>query len=528
MKRKALLKMNALDRAIGYFSPGRALRRAKARTALGFMAGGVSRTGAGRKGSLGNWFVRRLNRYSEERERLTISDRSADLIANNPHATSIVDSTALATVGGPGLLPQSKPAFKWLGISEEAAAEVAEQAEWCFWEWSRQADVEGEDHFSDIQYLTIRNMIGGGEYLNLPVNVSGPGRTFDLAIQVLDPRRLRTPHNLFSDKDIRDGIRLGPHSERLLYYVADPDDGHLTTTLTSQHFREIPAWIGHRRGIFHGFHRKDAEQVRGISALAPVIKLFRDYDDYMDFEVIGAILAASFPVFIETPDGEEPGEYTGDTTDAPAASGGVQKIKEYHPGQVLYGSLNQKPHILGNNNRTGNSFPVFVETLLRAMGAACGLPYEVVAKDFSKANYSSARAAMLEAWRLIQFYQNWMINHFCQPVWEMVFEEAWLRGRILLPAGAPDFYRAKALWTNATWTPPKRGHIDPVKEIASGKEALVSNMLTMADWYAEQGKDYEEELRQIAKERELMKELGLTMADLPGFDLAKLASQPEQ
>jgi capsid protein len=110
----------------------------------------------------------------------------------------------------------------------------------------------------------------------------------------------------------------------------------------------------------------------------------------------------------------------------------------------------------------------------------------------------------------------------------MVFEEAWLRGRILLPAGAPDFYRAKALWTNATWTPPKRGHIDPVKEIASGKEALVSNMLTMADWYAEQGKDYEEELRQIAKERELMKELGLTMADLPGFDLAKLASQPEQ
>jgi capsid protein len=151
-----------------------------------------------------------------------------------------------------------------------------------------------------------------------------------------------------------------------------------------------------------------------------------------------------------------------------------------------------------------------------------------VAKDFSKTNYSSARAAMLEAWRLIQLYQVWLVNHFNQPVWEMVFEEAWLKGYIKLPSGAPDFYMARELWTNTTWTPPKRGHIDPVKEVASGKEAIISNMRTLADWYAEQGKDWQEELRQIGSERKLMKDLGLTMSDLPGFDLAAIASQPDQ
>lgn len=520
--KKAVLKMNAIDRAVAVFSPHRALRRAQARTALNFMAGGVSRTGAGRKGSLANWFVRRLTRYTESRERVDLTDRAADLVANNPHAASIVDSTALSTVGGPGLLPQSKIPYGRLGITEEQAAEVADQAEWAFWEWSREADAEGEDHFADIQYLTIRNMIAGGEYLNLPVMLDDPGRAFSLAIQVLDPRRLRTPYNLTADSGIRDGIRLGPQGQRLSYFIADPDDGHITTSLTSFSFQEIAARRGHRRNVFHGFHRKDAEQVRGVSALAPVIKLFKDYDDYMDFEVVGAILAASFPVFIETPANEDPEEYTGETTTDQG-----KRIKEVSPGQVTYGSMGQKPHIL-KSDRPGNSFPVFIETLLRAMGAATGLPYEIVAKDFSKTNYSSARAAMLEAWRLIQFYQTWLVNHFNQPVWEMVFEEAWLKGKIKLPAGAPDFYRARALWTSATWTPPKRGHIDPVKEVASGKEAIVSNMMTMADWYAEQGKDYEEELRQIAKERKLMTDLGLTMSDLPGFDLRRLATEREQ
>jgi lambda family phage portal protein len=521
--KKALLKTNALDRAIGIVFPERALSRAKARTTLEFMAGGVTRTGGGKKGALGDWLVKRLSRHTEEAERVTIVDRSADLVANNPHAASIVDSTALSTVGGAGMVPQSKIPHKRLGITEEQAAEVAEQAEWAFYRWARQADAEGIDHFSDIQYITVRNMMGIGEFVNLPVMINDPSRFLSLAIQVIDPLRLRTPSDLRGDKAVREGIRFGSHGERQQYYVANPDDGRLRIGITSKDFAVIPARQGHRPGIFHGFHRKDAEQVRGLSILAPVIKLFKDYDDYMDYEIIGAILASSFPVFIETPEGEDPSDHTGNTT-----LEGDQRIKEYAPGQVIYGSIDQKPHILGNNNRPGNSFPVFVETLLRAMGAACGLPYEVVAKDFSKTNYSSARAAMLEAWRLIQLYQVWLVNHFNQPVWEMVFEEAWLKGYIKLPSGAPDFYMARELWTNTTWTPPKRGHIDPVKEVASGKEAIISNMRTLADWYAEQGKDWQEELRQIGSERKLMKDLGLTMSDLPGFDLATIASQPDQ
>jgi len=524
--KKPLLKVNAWDRAVGIFSPAKALRNAKARTALDFMAGSVSRTASGTKGTLGNWFVRRLTRFTEGYERLRTNDRAEDLIANNSHATSIVDSTALNAVGGTGMLPQSRPAYKVLGISEEAAQEVAEQAEYWFGLWCEQAGVEGET-FGDIQYCTARSIVGKGEYLNLPVMLdTTPYRDFNLAIQILDPRRLRTPYNLTAETNIRDGIKLGNHSQKLSYFVANPDDGFLTSSLTSQQFDEIPAWRAHRPGILHGFLKKDAEQVRGISALAPCMKLFRDYDDYMDFEVVGAILAASFPVFISTPEGDDPEDHIGEST----LEGNIQqpvRYKEYTPGQVMYGTPGQKPEIL-KSERTGNSFPVFVETLLRSVGAATGLPYEIVAKDFSKTNYSSARAAMLEAYRFYCLYQCHLYSHHNQPIWSMVFEENWLRGRIILPKGAPDFYRARAAYCNAKWIPPKRGAIDPVKEVAAGKEEIISNMGTMADWYAEQGEDWQEQLRQIARERKVMSDLGLTMADLPGFDLKTLATQPER
>jgi lambda family phage portal protein len=526
MKRPQL-RMNFIDKAIAPFSPGTALRRAKERTALQFMAGSVSRTASGNKGTLGNWFVRRLTRFTEGYERLRTNDRAEDLIANNSHATSIVDSSTLNIVGGAGLIPQSRPNYKALGITEEQAQEIADQAEYWFGVWSKQADAEGSDHFSDLQWVSARSMIGKGEYLNLPVMLeTGVNRDFNLAIQVLDSRRLRTPYNLTGNRDIRDGIRLGDHCEKLSYFVAEPDDGKLTTFLTSQNFQEIPAWRGHRPGIFHGFIRKDAEQVRGISVLAPCMKLFRDYDDYMDFEVVGNILAASFPVFITTPEGDDPDDHVGESL----TEGSLQKperYKEYSPGQVMYGAPGQEPKIL-HGERPGNSFQVFVETLLRAVGAAAGLPYEIVAKDFSKTNYSSARAALLEAYRVFSMYQFWLQNHFCQPIWGMVFEEAWLRGRIKLPKNAPDFYQARAAYCNAKWIPPKRGAIDPVKEVAAGKEEIISNMGTLSDWYAEQGEDWQEQLRQIARERDMMKTLGLTMSDLPGFDLKNLATQPEK
>ncbi len=53
-------------------------------------------------------------------------------------------------------------------------------------------------------------------------------------------------------------------------------------------------------------------------------------------------------------------------------------------------------------------------------------------------------------------------------------------------------------------------HGDPAKEANAQATRLANNTTTLAYEYARQGKDWEAELRQRAKERQLMRELGLT------------------
>lgn len=57
-----------------------------------------------------------------------------------------------------------------------------------------------------------------------------------------------------------------------------------------------------------------------------------------------------------------------------------------------------------------------------------------------------------------------------------------------------------------------REHVDPAKEANAQATRLMSHTTTLANEYAKQGRDWEAELRQRAKEIELMEELGLAVS----------------
>ena len=71
-------------------------------------------------------------------------------------------------------------------------------------------------------------------------------------------------------------------------------------------------------------------------------------------------------------------------------------------------------------------------------------------------------------------------------------------------------------------------HVDPQKEANAQAQRLASNTTTLAAEYAKQGKDWETELRQRAKEVALMKELGLTTAQVAPPQQTKEDTSDEQ
>lgn len=519
MPKAPQLEMNWLDRAIGYVAPIWGARRMQSRytmAAAQHMASGlvtgVRRLSGSGEGTLGNWNPRREQRLAENRSFDMIMARAESLVANDGHAASSVSSLAL-NVAGPGLRPQSYPEHAVLGITEDQAEAFADSAEAAWSLWCKEAHAGDTLTFDDLQYQAVHSMFVTGEFLHLPIWLDEPGRTFGLAIQDLHPARLRTPSDLQQRADVRCGVHLGRYNRPLGYFIASPSDNTSSlSSLTSDHFTYVPRKIGHRYACLHRFHSDMPEQIRGVSILSPAMKLFRDLSDYVDYELVGALIAASFTVFIEAP-GEVLAGMGG--LDGKSAAGPVAAYPpQLQPGTLTTGQAGHKPHII-SSARPGPTFDAFYERILRAAAASTGQPYEMVAKDFSKTNYSSARAALLEVWKMHTLYQEWFVRGNLNPIWGMVMEEAWLRGLLAVPAGAPSIYdspRMAQAWLSCVWTRPPRGQIDQVKEREAESRGLESLTETRTAICHSRGLDFETIARTRQREEKLLKKLGLQPA----------------
>ena len=88
--------------------------------------------------------------------------------------------------------------------------------------------------------------------------------------------------------------------------------------------------------------------------------------------------------------------------------------------------------------------------------------------------------------------------------------DAWLREAIRVPGLLPASARALLDYPHQ-WFWDGMEHVDPAKEANAQATRLASHTTTLASEYAKEGKDWETELRQRAKEVALIKELGLTV-----------------
>ncbi len=475
----------------------------------------VRKVGASQGGTMSNWNPRRTQRGSERLDRERIQTRTEDIVANDGHAASI-RSTLTTNIVGPGIRPQSALVAKKLGLTAEQVLEIESAQEAAFELWTEEAHIGGQLHFADLQALALSTLVPFGEFCYLCRFLDESARTrkqrnFSFTLQDIHPLRLKTPPNELMSTNLRDGINFDEDGEVDGYHIHTPAE--ITDPESYTYYK---AKAGHRRLFFHCFRSIDPEQVRGVSILAPVIKLFRDKYDFLDYELIAQIVTASFPIAIERaipPEGFE---------DPASKDWDPRWYQNVDAGQILYTNPGEKVNPI-SSDRPGNNFDPFFKTVIRTLASAAGLPYHQVIKDFSETNYSSARAALLESWREFEVYRGWFVRHFLQPIRVMVLEEAYLRGYWKIPVGSPNFYKAMKLWTACRWTPPPRGHIDPDKEAKANERALATGQKTYSDMYAEQGKDWREEFGQQAKEKAERERLGL-----PVLDPANVQTSPDE
>ena len=491
----------AFDKAISVFSPKAGFRRRMYREAIKLSESFTAYKGASRSRLRSNWLPGHGSADEDLLPELSdIRERSRDLNRNDAHASGITGTMTVNVVGS-GIRPQSRIDKEALGVSEEPANIFQKTAEKCFRRWIPYADAGERMDFYEIQSLIDRQILENGEALIIPLMINDEKRPYPTALQIIESDRLDTPPERRGDKAIRSGVRIGEKGEPLSYFIRKTHPGDYRFSKgEDRQFVEIRAKNEYgRKNVFHLYHVLRSGQTRGVPFFAPVLAYFKDLSEYAEAELVAARIAACFSLFITSEGSSDIGLNAG--VDRNSAG---QLIEGLEPGMIKH-LLPGEDITSFNPQRPGATFEPFVERILKAISAALGLPYELVAKDFSKTNYSSARAALLEARRYFKMRQEWLARKLCQPIWEMVLEEAYLKGELK----ADTFYEKKEYWTGASWIAPGWEWVDPLKEAQAAEVGLKNGIITYSDLYASEGKDWEESLEQRKREQTKIKELGL-------------------
>ena len=255
-------------------------------------------------------------------------------------------------------------------------------------------------------------------------------------------------------------------------------------------------------------HEERPEQYRGVPFLAPVIETLKQISRYTGAELTAAIIKSFFTLFFTSESG--PTDILGVVQDTYTRDEKVEMLNGINLGT---GSVNLLPDGVDvkaiDGSRTMSTFEPFTSQLIALVGAALGIPSEVLMSRF-QSSYSAARAALLQAGTVFKTRRTWFARDFCQPVYEAWLAEAIAIGRVKAPLyGTDPVYTAA--WSGCDWFGPTQGMIDPVKEV-NGAALRIANGLSTSEREAAEltGTDYDDNLVQIAQELAARQTLGLT------------------
>lgn len=516
--------MPVLD-ASGRPVPARAIARVRADASvagLGVSLGGGAYEGAGNRGTfLAEWpaLLTSADRAWLPARR-SATARVHDLYRNDPIAGSAVARKKNAAVGK-GWRLSSRPNARALGVSLEAARELGAQIETEFtlygYGHAFECDAERRQTFGQQLRLAVSHLALDGEFLAVAEWGDGEPTRYQTRLRVVDPGRLCNPRGRVGDDRLRDGVEYDQWGAPARYHIRErhPSDLGFRGGWRWQAFDRFTDWG--RPQVFHGYEVERAGQTRGISRFVNCLGDFRGAKKYKTSTIEAAAINALIIGFMKSNAGPEAAAENFEVKDMKDFEAFRQNYYAENPVSLASGArLPVLPYgdeiELKTAARDTGGFDGFMRSILRLIAAGLGLTYEELTMDYSQVNYSSARAAMVHAWAETQALAGLVEAQLAKPFFVAWLEEAFDRGYVAPPPGAPDFYDAMDAYAAGRWLGPGRGYVDPTKEIDAAAARIEAGVSTLEDEAAEQGKDWREVLEQRALENAEMARLGLTPA----------------
>lgn len=448
----------------------------------------IGRKSSGRYTSqpIGVGQIRKLTPFS----RRVMIQQSRELYENNTLANSLI-TRAVDNIIGEGM--SVKPMSSDQGWNREAAA---------WWKESYQADAMAKFSNAELQRVWFRSYLRDGDIGAIMLRGG--------QLQTIESDYIQSPNNSgdmyqggLVEPDIVDGFKVGRSGQIQSAYVAS------IGTKRSTEWAEINI----RNFLFHAnLDRANRTAVRGVPVLGIVRPLLEQIDGTMEAVVMAHRMAASFGILVKK---NNPGAANGNLpslTNTPA-SGQINKAYQIKPGMVEHMNLNEEAQQIKPEHPTA-SFESFMTTLVRFAGIPLGLPLELALLDFSKTNYSSARASLEQAYRGFRVQQNRFIDNWLTKMYRWRISKAINMGEI---TGTPpeDFQRHQ--WMAQPWP-----YLNPVDDAQGVMAAIDAGMTTLTDELSKRNYTFEDWLD--------MKQEEIQRADDAGVPLLRsnMSREPQQ
>jgi len=443
-------------------------------------------------------------------ERDTMTGRSRDMHRNNGIVAG-GNQTLKDNIIGAVLKLVAKPDYVLLGKDIEWQREWSKNTEAQFRSW---ADSTECDAGRSLTLLGLSLQMLGGTFMNgdglaLPIWKPRKGSKWGTRLHVMESDRLATPIGMERRKGLSGGIQHDSYGAPTNYWIMKnhPGDKWGVYGFAADEWTNVPAFTAQgRKRVIHLHDKERAGASRAKPLIAAVMRELKMANKYtateLETTIANAMIAGSLQSDL-------------DSETVSAMFGGDSKKYDENingfRGRLKGGNILKVP--LGaqlNLHDTGRAhadFDQFMQNVYRFIATGLNIPYELLMKDFSKTNYSSARAAMLEAWRYFHGRRRWLQDYWLNAVYELWLEEAVAHGRV----EAPDFYENRYAYTKCRWIMQGRGWVDPVKEAKAAAIRIENGLSTMEIECAEQGLDYEEVLDQQQHEMKMRLDRGLPM-----------------
>lgn len=476
--------MSFLDNIVAAFSPQAAYKRESYKLALGelrnYDAGNYNRPNQ-------NWRV--VNQSAELTDRYSRSEvmaRARDLERNSDIMGAVVGAYKRNVVGG-GFRVQAK--------SGDEEINKALEDLWRRWCKARNCDITATQSLNQILRMAVeRKKIDGGilfvkRYTNTGIL---PFKLQMVEVDELDGD-VMTPKQ--AGRKVVGGIEYDEYNRAAGYWIKQYSlDG----------FTQVATEFVEADDVIFYFTKRRPSQLREMSDMAPSIPRIRDINEFMLAVAVKQRIEACLSVFIKK---SVPTTGIGRGSQ-PTAERTPYESKLLSPGMIKEMNVGDEVQVVNPAGQSADATN-FTKLQQRLIGAGQGLSYETTSRDMSEATYSSARQGLIEDDQTYLEEKEQLIG-ILDEIYETFVISAVQTGAVSIR----DFWADKDKYLAHEWTKEPRPWIDPQKESNATAVALQTGQKTYKQVAAESGRDWRDQIDDIAEVLAYGQEKGVDMGKI--------------